>query len=100
VQSVSELYQLQRGFAAAGLSASDLPTALFMMQKSLGGVNELGERSEDIFQRLHLSLSQLKTMSAPDQFNAVLNSISKLGQSDAAKAASGIRAAHRKNRTR
>lgn len=89
-ESVSTLYQLQKGFAAAGANAEDVGGMLFVMQKALGGVNELGQSTEDVFSRLGLSLADLKKQNAAAQFTSILQALSGLSQEDAAKAASSI----------
>lgn len=89
-ESVGDLYKLEKGFKAAGLSAEDVGPALFQMQKSLGGVNELGERTDDIFRRMGLSAGTLKRMGGADALKAILQGMSRLNQSDMAKAASSI----------
>ncbi len=88
--SVSDLFQLQKGFKAAGVDSDALGNTLFQMQKALGGVNEQGEDTKSIFYRMGLSVDDLKKMNAPEQINAILKSLASLGTSDAAKAASSI----------
>jgi len=50
-ESVGSLFELERGFAAAGLSADDVGPAIFMLRRSLGGTNEMGEKTADVFKR-------------------------------------------------
>ena len=89
-ESVAHLYMLQKGFQAAGVEAGDVGPMLFQMQKALGGVNELGQRTDVVFQRLGLSVKGLKQKGGADAMQEILGRIGKLNQSDAAKAASGI----------
>ena len=88
--AVSDLFQLQKGFKAAGVDSDSLGNTLFQMQKALGGVNEQGEDTKSIFYRMGLSVDDLKKMNAPEQINAILKSLDSLGTSDAAKAAASI----------
>jgi hypothetical protein len=88
--AVEDLYRLEKGFKAAGLSAEDVSPALFLMQKALGGINEMGESTVDMFQRMGLDITALKSMKGPEQLKAVLGAINKLNQEGAAKAASTI----------
>lgn len=88
--AVGEIYSLQRGFSAAGLAAEDAAPALFLMQRALGGVNEMGESTSDAFSRLGLSVGALKNLSGPQQLQAVLARIGRLNQTDAAKISSSI----------
>src|SRR5689334_9273447 len=48
-ETVSDLYEMEKGFKAVGLSADSLPHTLLMMEKALGGFNEMGEPTKDIF---------------------------------------------------
>jgi hypothetical protein len=88
--AVSDIYQLEQGFKAAGLSGDDVSGTLFNMEKSLGGVNEMGESTPDIFRKMGLSIQELKKQNAPQQINSIITALGKLGTSDAANAASGI----------
>ena len=89
-ESVGDLVKLQSGFKAAGLAAEDVGPALFQMQKALGGVNEFGQGTAATFNRMHLSISKLKNMGAPQAMAAILASLKGMNQSDAVKAASVI----------
>ena len=87
-QSVGDLFELQRGFRAVGLSSDDVGSAIYQFNKALGGVNEAGESTTDIFSRLHLKIRDLKALAAPQQFEAITKSLARLDQSSATKAAS------------
>lgn len=89
-ESAGDLFALQKGFKAAGLSADDVGPALFMMDKALGGVNEMGEKTEDIFGRMGLKIGDLKKMGGAQSLQAIMAALNKLGQTDAAKGASSI----------
>lgn len=89
-QSVSDLYKLQRGFTSAGLSADSVGSIIYRMSKSLGGVNEMGEKTGDVFGRLGLRIEDLRSMDAPAALQAILNSFGRLNQSSAASAAGSI----------
>jgi hypothetical protein len=77
-ESVKTLVQLQRAFTEAGLGADGVGTALFMLNKAMGGVNEEGMPTATAFQRIGLSLDNLKKMNAVDQFRAIINGLNKL----------------------
>src|ERR1043166_6815755 len=87
-QSVGDLFELQRGFRAVGLSSDDVGSAIYQFNKALGGVNEAGESTTDIFSRLHLKIRDLKALAAPQQFEAITKSLARLDQASATKAAS------------
>jgi hypothetical protein len=89
-ESVSTLYSLQKGFEGAGLSGDDVSQALFKMEQSLGGVNELGERTDDIFRRLGLNLNQLRHENSATAMQQILGSFGVLNQSGAASASMSI----------
>jgi len=89
-ESASELYQLQEGFRAVGLSTDEVGSSIFRMQKALGGVNEYGEDTRSIFYRMGLDINQLKRLDVPQQFAAISRALGQLNSSGAANAASTI----------
>ena len=89
-ESVADLYKLQRGFGAVGLHAEDVGMALFQMRKALGGINETGESTADIFKRLGLNVGQLKRMGGAEALQAIVGQMAKLNSSGQASAASSI----------
>lgn len=88
--SVADLFELQKGFKAVGLSADDVGPMIFKLQKSLGGVNEYGEDTRSVFFRMGLSLDQLKKMNAPAQITAITKALGNLNEEGAAAAAGAI----------
>jgi hypothetical protein len=89
-EGVADLYELQKGFKAAGLEAEDVSPTLFKMQQSLGGINEMGERTDDIFRRMGLDIRKLKGERGADALNDIMKALGRLNRSDAAMAASSI----------
>jgi hypothetical protein len=89
-ETVQNLFLLEKGFKAAGLPADNLGHVLFMLQKAMGGVNEMGESTSEIFDQLGLNLDTLKNTSAPQQLQAILGKLSGLNRESAAFAASKI----------
>ena len=77
-ESVRDLVILQKAFGAAGLSAEEVPGSLRLMQRALGGVNEEGQPTATVFARLGLSIRNLKTETAVQQFQQIGASIRKL----------------------
>jgi len=88
--TVYDLVKIREGFQAAGLSSEEAGIALFMMQKSLGGVDEMGKGTHLVFERMGLSMSKLKAMGAPEAMRQIVGALGKMNQSDAAKSASTI----------
>ena len=84
-ETVANLFKLQKGFKAAGLGADDVGPAIFMLNKSLGGVNEMGEQTSDIFRRAGLSVTDLKKAGSAGAMEAVLGKMSKMDQTSATK---------------
>lgn len=70
-ESVSNLVVLQKAFSAAGIDASDLGHRIAMLQRSLGGVNEMGEPTAKVFERLGLSAAELQRMGLPQSLDAI-----------------------------
>jgi len=89
-ESVGTLFQLQKGFVAAGLGADAVGGAIFMLNKSLGGVNEMGEKTDDIFKQAGLSVGDLKKAGGSGAMTAVLEKMSKMSQSGATKLAASV----------
>ena len=89
-ESVSSLYELQEGFKAAGLSGDDVAGTLMHMQRAIGGVNEMGERTPDIFRRLGLNIETLQQENAPQQINQIFSALRQLTTTGAASAATSI----------
>jgi hypothetical protein len=89
-QSAQSLYGLEAGFKAVGLSADAVPGLIMRMQKSLSGVNETGERTENIFAQLGLNLAQLRNMSSAAQITTIAGALSKLNTNAATGAASAL----------
>lgn len=89
-ESVGSLYKLQRGFQSAGVSADDVGGVLYRMNRALGGVNEIGEHTEDIFKRLDLNLRGLRSGGSVAAFQAILTAMARLNQTSASAAAGAI----------
>ncbi|HOX58996.1 MAG TPA: hypothetical protein P5205_17690 [Candidatus Paceibacterota bacterium] len=88
--SVANLFQLQKGFEAVGISADSVGSALFMLNKSLGGVNELGEDTKSIFAQAGLSVEELKKAGAGGAMQSVLGRMAGMDQTSASAFAGKI----------
>ena len=89
-ETVGNLYRLQKGIIAAGGEAESAGNMVYLLQKSLGGVNEEGESTAGIFSQLGLSIEQLKKMSAPEAIQKIGQEINKLDNASAAFASGKI----------
>jgi hypothetical protein len=89
-ETVGNFYRLQQGLQAAGASAESLPSMLFMMQKSLGGVSEMGESTADVFHKLGLNISELKRLGPAEAFGKIMERMGTMSQESAVKASSMI----------
>ena len=89
-ESAGNLYRLQAAIQACGGSAEGLPQMLFLMQKALGGVSEMGESTADVFHKLHLNISELKRAGPAEALGQIVERLSGLSQDSAAKASSMI----------
>ncbi len=89
-ETAGNLFRLQQGLEAAGVSAGELPNMLFLMQKALGGVSETGESTVDVFHKLGLNIANLKRQGPAEAFGAIIASFSGLSQDSATKASSLI----------
>jgi hypothetical protein len=89
-ESVASLYQLQAGFKAAGLSGDDVQSTLLHMQRALGGVNEMGEKTPDIFRQMGLDIETLRKQNGAQQLQSIISGLSTLNGTAAASAAGSI----------
>ena len=89
-ESVANLFRLQEAFKACGGEAESVDGLIFQMQKSLGGVNEIGERTEDVFRKLGLDIGKLKDAGAADALQQIISALAGVNQESAAKSASMI----------
>jgi hypothetical protein len=89
-ESVRNLYMLQEAFAVVGVSVDSLPGMINRLNKSLSGVGEMGEKTDEAFAALGLSVEDLKRMDAPAQFNAVIAQLGQLDKGSATDVASRL----------
>lgn len=83
-ESVGDLFLLQKGFKGAGMESDDLGQMLFHLQKAMTGVSDIGEDTHAAFARLGLSMSVIRNMRAPEQFEALAAAMRKLDVNTAA----------------
>jgi hypothetical protein len=76
--NVRDLVVLQQAFRNAGASADSVGHAIFMLQKSLGGINEAGEPTAHAFGQIGLSIASLKKLDTVSQFQAIAQGIEKI----------------------
>ena len=89
-ETVAVLYQLEEAFNVVGISADAVPGMVNKLNKSLSGVGEMGEKTDEAFAALGLRMSDLKKMDAPAQFNAVATALAKLDKGSAVDVASRL----------
>lgn len=90
-QSVAELVVLRQAFDNAVDGAQNLPPALASLQKSLSGINEEGQPTKDVFDRLGLSIHALRDMQAIEQFTTLGRALREIpDEADRARAAMEI----------
>jgi hypothetical protein len=89
-ETVSDLFALQRAFQIVGVSSEAVPVMLLRMQKALGGVNEMGEPTKDVFAQIGLSTAALKKMGGPEALTAIASALAKLDKSTATNIANTI----------
>src|SRR5436190_12708326 len=69
-EAVGDLYKIQKGLKAVGLDGDAAGTLIYQLNKSLGGFNELGEPTKDVFAAIGTSVESLKQMQAPEKLLA------------------------------
>lgn len=77
-ESVKDLVVLRQAYSEAGIDAGSLTTNLVMLQKALGGINDEGMPTKEVFRQLHLNMEQLKSEGAIQQFDAIAKAIGGL----------------------
>lgn len=83
-ETVQDLFLLQKGFKAAGLDSDSLGQMIFHLQKSMTGINDVGEDTNLVFSILGLQMAQIRQMNAPDQFQAIAKAMAGMNSSQAA----------------
>jgi hypothetical protein len=78
-ERISDLVVLRQAYKEAGLDAGSVVPSLVLLQKALGGVNDEGQPTKEIFKQLHLNMAQLKAETAIQQFQAISKAIGNLG---------------------
>lgn len=87
--AVKELVILQQAFKDSGISADQVGPVINRMQKAIAGVNEDGEPTNKMFEKLGINLDQLKKLNPADQFKQIQKAIGNLA-SPAEKTAAAI----------
>jgi hypothetical protein len=86
--SIPFLFDMQKLFKNSGISADYAGNAMLNMQRALSGVNADGEPTNQMFERLGLSVESLMAMSPENAFKAIGTSIANLGSASEKTAAS------------
>ena len=69
--AVGDLVVLRQAFANAGVGAEGVGPAINRLQKALGGIDEDGGSTSEVFARLGLSMRQIQALSPAEQFAQV-----------------------------
>lgn len=86
--SIPFLMDMQKLFKNSGISADYAGNAMLNMQRALSGVNADGEPTNQMFERLGLSVDNLMAMSPEDAFKQIGVAIANLGSESEKTAAS------------
>lgn len=82
-ESATNLYGLQEALKAVGGSVDAIPMMALRVGKALDGMNEAGERTDQVFSALHLSMAQLRGMSLQNQIQSIASALGHSGNSEA-----------------
>ncbi len=88
--AVDSLNAFARGFQAVGVEGDSFLGVISGLQRSMGGFNELGEPTKDIFAGIGLAVDDLKKKNLPAAFEDVGAALAKLDPSTAANFAGKI----------
>lgn len=83
-QSVYDLFRMQRGFQAVGLDADSLGRMIFHLQKSMTGINDVGEDTGVVFSVLGLNMMQLRNLPVTEQFQKIAAALKGVNAAQAA----------------
>lgn len=86
-ESVSKLYEFQRGLEAVGEKDASLPGIFAHAQKALSGTNEQGSQAETAFAQLGLKMDLLRGKDTTDVVLRIADSLEKLKPDQAAEIA-------------
>lgn len=89
-ESVKSLFQLQAAFDLVGIRAEGVSPMLLRLQRMMGGVDEQGNKTDDVLAELGLNLDRLSQMNAPQKLLEVANALNKIGGDRAANLASKL----------
>jgi len=90
-QSVADMLLLRQAFDNAGMGADAVTPALFNLQKSLSGMNDAGEATKPVFDKLGLSIHALRDMTAVQQLRTIGEALRGIeNPADRAKAAADL----------
>ncbi len=87
-ETAGNLLILRQAFVDAGLGSGTMETSLNMLRRSLSGINEMGERTENAFSALGLNMEDLKGRSAVEQFEMIGQALGGLATQEDKVAAS------------
>ena len=82
-ESVSDLYVLQKAFQDVGLGADEVGPMITRLQKSMTGINDVGEDTNLVFSILGLNMADVRAMDAPAQFQAIAKAMQSINASQA-----------------
>lgn len=89
-ESVRNIYQLQEAFRVVGISGDAVAPMLLRMQRAMSGIDEAGNRTDDLFAEIGLSFEDLKKMQAPQQIQAIATALAGMPKEEAAGLASRL----------
>lgn len=82
-ENVRNLVVLDQAFRNAGLGAEMIGLSANMLQRSLGGVNDMGGKTETAFRRIGTSIAELKPLAYAQQLDVLSRGFANLAnQSD------------------
>ncbi|MDX2187801.1 MAG: hypothetical protein SFV32_12770 [Opitutaceae bacterium] len=77
-QAVSDIVTLQRAFDLAGMSGDNVGQMINRLQRSISGLNEMGQATGGAFAALGLSPEQLRQLNAVEQIQALTRGFERI----------------------
>jgi hypothetical protein len=82
-ESVGNLYRLEEAFKVVGIGAESVSPMLLRLQKAMGGADENGNKTGEVFKRLGLDAERLSQLQAPEQIERIATALSRVDRGDA-----------------
>lgn len=89
-ESVRDLYTLQEAFKMVGLSSEEVAPMIGKLQNALGGIDATSQRTAKFFHAAGVDLNMIRSLDAPQQFEAIAGALARMDKNQAASLATKL----------